>query len=355
LCFHHDAIFHFVIHRLHTTNVSFKNVQKNQHHHIEEDRQKDYTISKTYRSIALLNIIEKILEFIMSKKISWITKTHQLLLDTFMKCRKNRSIEMILKLFVEQIHIVWKQRMNRVITLLNLNVTNVFDTMSHVRLIHDMKKKIFELNHRLNQQFFVWLFHDFCNESKNDWIILDANRNFAKFFVFFDFIFVLQCRFIKNVQQTRNEHEIFRIRRWCQYIDLWKKHRRKLSKSEKNAQILRTISDSTWVRVHLDQVRADSLHQKFEETWHDDHGQDRLEHDLIENWYSNSRRADRHTTEMKFTRTKNSKKNNETNHDFHEIVNFHLKNDISQDSNVVHFRYSFDSHLRRFRLIHAQE
>ncbi len=31
---------------------------------------KDYTISKTYRSIALLNIIEKILKFIMSKKIS---------------------------------------------------------------------------------------------------------------------------------------------------------------------------------------------------------------------------------------------------------------------------------------------
>jgi hypothetical protein len=31
---------------------------------------KDYTISKTYRSIALLNIIEKILKFIMNKKIS---------------------------------------------------------------------------------------------------------------------------------------------------------------------------------------------------------------------------------------------------------------------------------------------
>jgi hypothetical protein len=37
---------------------------------------RDYTISKTYRSIALLNIIEKILKFIMNKKISWITKTH---------------------------------------------------------------------------------------------------------------------------------------------------------------------------------------------------------------------------------------------------------------------------------------
>jgi hypothetical protein len=102
---------------------------------------KDYTISKTYRLIALLNIIEKILKFIMSKKISWITKTHRLLFDTFMKCRKNRSTETILKFLTEQIHIVWEQKTNRVITLLSLNVANVFDTMSHVRLIHDMKKR----------------------------------------------------------------------------------------------------------------------------------------------------------------------------------------------------------------------
>jgi hypothetical protein len=69
---------------------------------------KDYMISKMYWLIALLNIIEKILKFIINKKISWITKTHQLLFDTFMKCRKNRSIETILKFFIEQIHIVWK-------------------------------------------------------------------------------------------------------------------------------------------------------------------------------------------------------------------------------------------------------
>jgi hypothetical protein len=52
---------------------------------------------------------------------------------------------------------------------------------------------------------------------------------------------------------------------------------------------------------------------------------------------------------------KNSRKNNETNHDFHEIVDFHLKNDFSQNSNVVHLRCSFDFHLRRLRLTHAQE
>jgi hypothetical protein len=103
---------------------------------------KDYTISKTYQSITLLNIIEKILKFIMNKKISWITKTHRWLFDTFMKCRKNQSIKRILKFFIKQIYIIWKQKMNRIITLLNLNVINVFNTMSHIKLIHDMKKKI---------------------------------------------------------------------------------------------------------------------------------------------------------------------------------------------------------------------
>jgi hypothetical protein len=89
------------------------------------------------------------------------------------------------------------------------------------------------------------------------------------------------------------------------------------------------MSDSTWIRVRFDQIRVDSLHQKFEEVQHDDHDQDRLEHDSVENRHSNSRRADRHTIKMRFTRTKNSKKNDETNHDFHEVFDFHLKNDFS--------------------------
>jgi hypothetical protein len=202
---------------------------------------------------------------------------------------------------------------------------------------------------------FVRPLHDSRSESKNDRIILDADRNSAELFALFDSISVLQCRSTRNVQQTRNEHEIFRVREWCQHIDLWKKHRRKLSKSRKSAQVLRAMKDSTWIRVDLDQVRADSLHQKFEKVRHDDHDQDRLEHDSVENRHSSSRRADRHTTEMRFTRTKNSRKNDETDHDSHEVVDLHLKNDISQDSSAVHLRCSLDSHLRRLRLTHAQE
>jgi hypothetical protein len=102
-------------------------------------------------------------------------------------------------------------------------------------------------------------------------------------------------------------------------------------------------------------IRVDSLHQKFEKVRHDDHDQNQFEHDLIENRYSNSRRADRHMIEMRFTRIKNSRKYDETNHDFHNVVDLHLNNDFSQNQNVVHLRCSFDFHLRRFLLTHAQE
>jgi hypothetical protein len=54
---------------------------------------------------------------------------------------KESTTETTLKLLIEQIYIVWEQRTNWVITLLSLNVANVFDTMSYIRLIHDMRKR----------------------------------------------------------------------------------------------------------------------------------------------------------------------------------------------------------------------
>jgi hypothetical protein len=107
---------------------------------LKKSEKKDYTISKSYRLIILLNIIDKIMKSIMSKKIAWLAKTHRLLLDTHMKCRKNKSIETTLEMLIEQIHIVWSKNTNRVVILLSLNVVDAFDMISHDRLIHDLRK-----------------------------------------------------------------------------------------------------------------------------------------------------------------------------------------------------------------------
>jgi hypothetical protein len=175
---------------------------------------RDYTISKIYRSIALLNIIEKILKFIMSKKISWITKTHRLLLDTFMKCRKNRSIETTLKFLTEQIHIVWKQKTNRMIILLSLNVTNVFDTMSHVRLIHNMKKR------KISRWIIDWI----NNFLFDRFTILAVNRKMIESFsmqieISQKFSFFLILYLFYNVDLLKMCNKLETNTRFLEYVD----------------------------------------------------------------------------------------------------------------------------------------
>jgi hypothetical protein len=43
---------------------------------LKKSEKRNYTISKLYRLIILLNIIDKIMKSIMSKKIVWLAKTH---------------------------------------------------------------------------------------------------------------------------------------------------------------------------------------------------------------------------------------------------------------------------------------
>ncbi len=108
---------------------------------LKKAKKDDYIISKTYRFIIFLNIMSKIMKSIMSERIAWLTKTYRLLSNFHMRCRKNRSIESTLKLLTKQIHIVWDKSTNRIVILLSLDVIEAFDTISHERLIHDLRKR----------------------------------------------------------------------------------------------------------------------------------------------------------------------------------------------------------------------
>jgi hypothetical protein len=66
----------------------------------------DYIVFKAYRLITLLNTLNKSLESIISRKIFYLTKTYRLLLDTQMRIKKDKFIELALKLLTKQIHIV---------------------------------------------------------------------------------------------------------------------------------------------------------------------------------------------------------------------------------------------------------
>jgi retron-type reverse transcriptase len=54
--------------------------------------------------------------------------------------RTNRSTETALELLVEQIHTVWKTR-NQVASVLSLDIARAFDTVNHLRLLDNLRKK----------------------------------------------------------------------------------------------------------------------------------------------------------------------------------------------------------------------
>jgi hypothetical protein len=108
---------------------------------LKNSKKKNYTNIKTYKSIVLLNTFDKALESIIAQRINDLTKTHDLLSINQMNERKNRSCETTLELFIEQIHTVWNMSKDKVITLLSMNVVEIYDHVSKARLLHNLKKR----------------------------------------------------------------------------------------------------------------------------------------------------------------------------------------------------------------------
>ncbi len=104
---------------------------------------KNYTNIKTYKSIVFLNILDKVFESIIARRINDLTKAHDLFFVNQMKERKNHNCETILKLCTKQIHIVWNISKNKITTLLSMNVIDVYDHVFRDRLLHNLKKNEF--------------------------------------------------------------------------------------------------------------------------------------------------------------------------------------------------------------------
>jgi hypothetical protein len=232
----------------------------------------DYITSKTYQLIVLLNIIEKILKSIMSKKISWLAKTHRLLSKFHMNVKSKKFIETTLELLTKQIHIVWEQNTNRIIILLSLNVVEAFDIVFHSRLIHNLRKR------KISQWIIIWV-----SSFMNDWsITLIINRRVIEFFAIFTNIsqnssvsFLLYLFYNANLLKMCDRLDI--NTRFFEYVDdvniltYDKSIEEKLQNIRKNALSLREMSVSTWFRLRIDQIRADTFHEKLEKVEHDDH------------------------------------------------------------------------------------
>lgn len=100
----------------------------------------NFTTSKAYKLITLLNTLNKIFESIVARKIIYLAEKYDVLPVTHMGTQNGRSTKSAFELFIEQVHTIWGQNNDKTATFLSINVVGTFDTMSYRRLIHNLRK-----------------------------------------------------------------------------------------------------------------------------------------------------------------------------------------------------------------------
>ena len=99
-----------------------------------------YAEPGSWRPIALLSTIGKILETLVARRLGATAEKHQLLPDTQMGNRPGHSIETALQLLTEQVHSVWLSKKHTA-SMLSLDVSGAFDTVNHRRLLDNLRLK----------------------------------------------------------------------------------------------------------------------------------------------------------------------------------------------------------------------
>ena len=99
----------------------------------------DYSKPKSYRPIALMNTLGKILDTVMARRIQYMAEKHSMLPHTHTGGRKLVSCEHAIHLVLEKVHTAWRKQ--KVASLLLLDVSGAFDNVSHTRLFHNLQKR----------------------------------------------------------------------------------------------------------------------------------------------------------------------------------------------------------------------
>ncbi len=109
----------------------------------------NYFVFKAYRFIVLLNTLDKLMKFIMTTRLSYATEKHNLLFKKHFEDRKNIVSKHALHYIVETINSIWADR--KMTTMLLLNVIEVFNNVSHLRLLHNLRKR------RIEDIYLIWI------------------------------------------------------------------------------------------------------------------------------------------------------------------------------------------------------
>ena len=81
----------------------------------------------------MLNILGKILELIVVTKIAWALEEYKILSNIYLGGQKRISIDYAIQLILDRIQTIWDH--GRKVSIFLLNISDVFDNVSHERLI----------------------------------------------------------------------------------------------------------------------------------------------------------------------------------------------------------------------------
>ncbi|KAJ5636972.1 hypothetical protein N7490_006851 [Penicillium lividum] len=99
---------------------------------------RDFRQPKSYRPIALMNTLGKILEAIIALRISWAVEEYGILPKTHLGGRKGISVDHAIQLILDRVRRAWGRGM--MVSMLLLDVSGAYDNVSHERLLHNIQK-----------------------------------------------------------------------------------------------------------------------------------------------------------------------------------------------------------------------
>ncbi|KNG79995.1 putative reverse transcriptase [Aspergillus nomiae NRRL 13137] len=99
---------------------------------------RDYRLPKSYRPVALLNTLGKILESIVATRIAWALEEYKLLPKTHLGGRKGISADHAIQLILDYIYRAWGR--DRKVSMVLLDVSGAFDNVSHTRLLFNLRQ-----------------------------------------------------------------------------------------------------------------------------------------------------------------------------------------------------------------------
>jgi hypothetical protein len=99
-----------------------------------------YESSSTWRPIALLKTISKVIKKLLTKRIRNLAEEHYLLYLSQIGAQAERGTSTALELLTSIVQTVWKEGKDQMASLLSLDISRAFLTVNHTCLVVTIKK-----------------------------------------------------------------------------------------------------------------------------------------------------------------------------------------------------------------------